>query len=224
VLKPAFLITGLMALLLSFSVVTQAQAPADSASGTPDASPHTGYFPPPQQLCSAEDMARFEPATMISDLSMAVHPLGVTDTSAWMALVELPAGACVGYHSHDGAGILYVLSGSIVYTAEPWPYRGPTWGTPVATGLQVMLGTVDDPNETMTIGGAEIPVGPDAGTLIPFGVPTTVERGEWVTQNGLIFHTYQAGASDTVIILSGYASDDTVPRPGCQGGCVGRGH
>ncbi len=119
---------------------------------------------------------------------------------------------------------MYVQSGSIVYTAEPWQYTGPVWGTPVADGPTVRKGTVDDPGPTFEVDEADLFTWPDEGTVVPFGSPTSIAAGEWVTQNGMVYHTYRAGATDTVLIISGYAPDPSTTTPGCAGGCVGRGH
>jgi hypothetical protein len=174
----------------------------------------------PSDICTEEQLAKFDPASMMSDIESAVHPLGVTDRSVSAVIIDLPKGSCIGLHTHIDANVMYVRDGSIRYVAYEFT---PEFGTPVP-GIEVWRGQSNG-NDLMssTLIGTPISLDP-----VPFGTPIELSSGAWITQNGIVWHSYEnIGSAPAVIVIASYSDDPTVsPTPGpggCHGGCIGRG-
>jgi hypothetical protein len=135
-----------------------------------------------------------------------VQPLESPDRYLSLVVVTVPPDTCVSYHSHVGANILYVQSGTIEYAAN---------GLSDAGGLEIRRGRNGS--------GA-----PSAG--VPLGVSVILKAGEWVSQNTDAWHSFRnVGGGPAIIVVSAYFQcvvDCPTPRgiPSCRGGCRGFGH
>jgi hypothetical protein len=211
-------ILGLVA-LLAISVVIASDAWRGGQTFSAQAS-SLAQWEMPDQFCEPEQIIPSPVPPVMSDLSAAVEPLGTSDNFLSVSVVRLSPGECIGYHSHVDASILYVVSGTITYVSSE--YIPPLSDTPIA-GVEVRHGPPGEPWES--------------GELLASGTPVVLNQDEWVSQNGITWHTYRAeGADGAVVAITSYSDDQgpldpSVPTPtptasaigGCHGGCVGRG-
>jgi quercetin dioxygenase-like cupin family protein len=132
----------------------------------------------PLEFCTPEQIER---ATGIAERPAtpwaAVNPLDSPDRYLSLAVVSIPLDACVGYHSHVGATILYVQAGTIEYAAN---------GLLNPAGLEIRRGR--DGSGT-----------PPAG--VPFWVPITLGAGEWVSQNTDAWHSFRNVGDEPAVVL-----------------------
>lgn len=172
----------------------------------------------PVDPCTPESLAGFHPADIMSDIEAAVHPLGEVGKSVSAVLLELPAGKCISVHTHTGASVLYVDEGEVNFVVYQYE---PLFGSPIPD-VSVEHG-VSNGNNT---DNADLLGTPASVEPVAFGTPIVLGPGEWVSQNEIVWHSYEnIGDSPAVIIIASFAPDpESTPGPGgCHGGCVGRG-
>lgn len=118
-----------------------------------------------------------------------------------MVMITLGPGQCIPYKSggnqKDGAVILVLKKGEIVFTWQPYP---------------------DSPNATVEM-GYPADAGEDPGTPIPPGTPVTLDvYGEWISQNDQVWFTYKnPGPWNAVVWKVVWARP--IPIEGCGGDC-----
>ena len=120
-----------------------------------------------------------------------------TDESLYLVVLTMPPGSCLEYRNRDGALVLAVQEGSIVYEAH-------FTESDDETVMEVKKGSSDD--------SALTEVKPDT--------PTTLHAGDWLTQDRQMWFTFRnSGAKDAIISAAGFA---VLPwEDPCTGGCHG---
>jgi hypothetical protein len=188
-------IAFLMAFTLVALVAVLAGRPA--ISGAQDASP-VATPAAPTELCTGTPTPDWESTIDVQPPGAAdgvVRPVGSADRDLYAVVWTLQPGACIPYSAagnmKDGAVVLIVQKGSIVYT---WQVFGAN------SSAKVYWGPTEGPGE---------PLDPNT--------PQTLSDGDWITQDQQVWFTFQAGDEGAVIIKAVWAKPPE--DHGCGGGC-----
>jgi hypothetical protein len=167
-------VTGALVALTNAAPIQSVALLASPSAGTPGPGSSSTQE---QELCAEGDVIYTgteiveEPPGLEAGV---VVPEDASDRFLWVVEVTIPPQTCRDFHSHDGALVLFVQSGSIEYRVS---------STPSAT---VMMGHQDH-ETTFT----PVPV----DTLVP------LHSGDWVTQDREASFAYRNPGRDSAVVL-----------------------
>ena len=202
VLVPVIVVVVLLVAGLGTAPLTRSAQPATPGEASPVAAA------PPPEVCSPEELARGSLIEVVpwSEKEGVVTPHeapGATPTPGglegavlYVVKMTLPPDSCYRYRELNGALVLLVQEGTIVYTAH----------SAGLAGVTIKKGD----NDGIASG--------DTAT-VALDTPTTVRANEWLTQDRHAWFTFRNGGSrDAVLSVAVYAVSPW-DSDSCTGGC-----
>ncbi|MBA2596652.1 MAG: hypothetical protein H0V00_08510 [Chloroflexia bacterium] len=181
-------------------------APRNSAAlgATPTDETPTGELTAPPADCTAEELTLGDLVEPLppGDISGVVAPFDETGAGGgrvlYLAIVTLLPDSCLDYRYREGAVVLFVQQGTIVYTARA---------------------DAAEPDADAEIMRGDSDASDDDNTVVALDTPVTLHGNDWITQNkGVWFALRNSGDDTAVISVAVYAvspwSDDA-----CTGVC-----
>jgi hypothetical protein len=200
-------IPAIVTVLLLLVGLSAGPAKLDAAQdGTPGSSP-PGSPPPgvatPTPVCSPEEIAEGLEADVLPRgneegiVTPFVEAGGVE--VLYVAVLTLPPDACIPFRFREGAVVLFVQQGSVVYTALE--YAG-----------------AEDP--IVEKGDSDGSAGDNIAVAL--GEPVSLHAGDWITQDRTVWYSFRNSGSEDAIISAAVFAAPPWDDERCQSGCRGR--